>query len=120
VRPRLTSGAPGRGVGRAGGLRPCAPWAFPEASGDEAGCGAPALRAGVPGCPGSPGNPPIWWKEFFLNSAPQLLKRVRDLRENKVGLCGSAINRKTFPTEVTFGRLWKTYLKGDVLLFIYF
>ena len=57
---------------------------------------------------------------LYLNSAPQLLKRVRDLRENKVGLCGSAINRKTFPTEVTFGRLWKTYLKGDVLLFIYF
>lgn len=37
--------------------------------------------------------------------------------ENKVRLCCSAINRKTFfPTEVTFGRLRRTSFKGDVLL----
>lgn len=72
----------------------------------------PRLRAGSP-CDWVTSEPSDLCKVFFLKcSAPQLLKRERDLSENKVELCCSAINRKTFyPTEITFWQVKKDFLQ---------
>lgn len=79
----------------------------------------PGLRAGSPGvC-----APADLCKIFFLKcSAPQLLKRVRDLRVRTKWGCVAQllIGKPFFPTEVAFGRLWRASFKGDVHFLIEF
>lgn len=99
VRPRLTSGAPGRGwqsrrtpplrsLGLRGGLR-----------GRGRVRGATPTAGWGPRVSGSPGNPPILCKQFFPKcSAPQLLKRVRDRRvRTKWGCVALLLIGKPYP-----------------------
>lgn len=109
--------ASGRGW-QSGDSAPVIPRPFrrPRVTREGAGCGL-CVRPHHPGCglgprvAGSQVNPLICVR-FLKCSAPQLLRRERDLSENKVELCWSAINRKTFyPTEVTVWQVKRNFLQ---------